>query len=83
MTLSDASARHLPSRPVNHTLEKRHVRCFQTLGMCRSGSWHWTHGWWELNKGFDTPNWSAGQAFLKYLGTTGQLPQVMTLVVLM
>ena len=78
VTLSEASARHRLNRLANHTVEKRHLRCFQTLGMCRfEQHWHWTQSWWEMNKGFERPNWSAAQAFLKYLGNIGKLPKVM------
>lgn len=81
VTFSEASARHWLNRPANHTLERRQLRCFQTLGMCRfEQHWHWTQSWWEMNKGFERPNWSAAQAFLKYLGSAGKLPKVMNVV---
>ena len=83
ITLSEASARHSQNRASNHTLEKLHVRCFETLALCSlPGHWHWmgrldmNSGRWEMNKGFDTPNWSAAQAFLEHYKKLGKLPQV-------
>ena len=83
MTLSEASARHSHKRASNHTLEKLHVRCFETIALCSlPGHWHWmgrldmNTGRWEMNKGFDTPNWSAAQAFLEHCKKLGKLPQV-------
>lgn len=77
ITLSEASSRFRSKRPANHTLEKRQVRCFETLGMCRlERHWHWTRSWWELNKGFDRPNWRAAQDFLAFLEKNGKLTMV-------
>ncbi|GAX84211.1 hypothetical protein CEUSTIGMA_g11634.t1 [Chlamydomonas eustigma] len=82
VSLAEASARN--GRAVNHTLEGQHVRCFETLGMCRLDSeWHWmgrwpdlNTGWWDINKGFEHPNWSAGQDFLTHCQTRKLLPQL-------
>ncbi len=35
VTLSEASSRHSQHLHANHTLEGRHLRCFENLGMCR------------------------------------------------
>ena len=78
-SLSEASARYNSKRPANHTLEKRHVRCFETLGMCRlEQHYHWMKSWWEINKGWETPNWKAARDILAFWEKGGKLPQVIS-----
>ena len=83
VALPDASSRHNYRRAVNYTIERRHVRCFETLAMCSIwANWHWmgrcdmNTGWWDMNKGFDHPNWSAAQAFVSYYKALAKLPEV-------
>ena len=87
VALSDASSRHSHRKAANYTLERRHVRCFETLAMCRLKSgWHWmgrldmNTGWWDMNKGFDHPNWSAAQALISHYKALAKLPKVGAMV---
>ncbi|GAX72882.1 hypothetical protein CEUSTIGMA_g337.t1 [Chlamydomonas eustigma] len=77
VTLSEASARLSNNLSAKFTIEGRHHRCFQTLGLCRfEQHWHWTTSWWDLRDGWEQPNWKAAKAFVDLYERRGMLPKI-------